>query len=429
MAESLGTLHKASTETVLERMEREAAEIAKRAALACRSEVAEFGAVRDPAFAEEVVAHATEHVRMFVATARRGSPPAGAELDFVRERGARRARELMPLDAMLEVYHVGQRVMWEAVVAAAGDTPDGLRAAQELTAFTFRYTHAISAALADAYLAEAGAIAGAIDRSRRDLLDRLLSGVEPGGEEARRAEALDLAPEADHVVVVAQAREAEQAAAAGGSVVEDAGGAIEAQAGDAGVAAAARAVAAIEPGRPFVVARHGEVVAVLPVYVRRGPRELRAELERAAERVRRTHGVELHAGVSTVCSGLGELARGYGEARRALRHGGGVVALDDIALADYLVTGADETARRLVPRAVVALAEADRRANGALSATLDAYADCDLNVARAAERLVVHPNTVHYRLGRIRDLSGRDPRRFADLVELTTALRLIADRR
>jgi sugar diacid utilization regulator len=36
----------------------------------------------------------------------------------------------------------------------------------------------------------------------------------------------------------------------------------------------------------------------------------------------------------------------------------------------------------------------------------------------------VHANTVHYRLRRVRELTGRDPRRFAELVELTAALEL-----
>ena len=63
---------------------------------------------------------------------------------------------------------------------------------------------------------------------------------------------------------------------------------------------------------------------------------------------------------------------------------------------------------------------------GPLAETLTAYADCDLNVARTAEPLGVHANTIHYRLRRVLELTGRDPRRFAELVELTTALRLLA---
>src|SRR5688500_11394944 len=96
-------------------------------ALAARTEVADYAAVRDESFGAEVVAHSEEHVRAFVRTARRGRPPSGRELDFVAERGARRARELLPLDALLESYLIGQRTVWESIVEAAGDTPEGMR--------------------------------------------------------------------------------------------------------------------------------------------------------------------------------------------------------------------------------------------------------------------------------------------------------------
>jgi sugar diacid utilization regulator len=189
-----------------------------------------------------------------------------------------------------------------------------------------------------------------------------------------------------------------------------------------------RAMVRADPERPFVVPRHDEVVAILPVYVRRGPTEIRAALEQAAGALFRSQRVRLRAGVSSVCDGLSELARGYGEAARALRHAGddaAVVALQDVALLDYLASDADDTARRLIPAGARQLAEADRDQSGALVRTLRAYADCDLNVARTAQRLTVHPNTVHYRLGRVATLTGRDPRRFDDLSELLTALRLL----
>jgi sugar diacid utilization regulator len=405
MSASLGTLHKPSAAAVLARLEADAEAIARRMALAARAEVHDYGAVRDPAFAAEVLAHALEHVRAFIRAGRAGRPPEGEELDFVRERGAQRARELMPLDALLETYLIGQRTVWEAIVEAAGDTPVGMRTAQELTALTFRYTHAINVAVAHAFLRESRALASEAERGRRDLLDRLLSGRAPGAEEERRAEALGLRPGGDHAIVVALAGE-------------------EAQAERLIV----RALVREERENPFVVARHGEVVAIVPVYVRRGPRELRAALERAAGLLRRSHAVSLRAGVSSICSGLGEVGRGYSEAGRALRHAGdatAVVALEEISLFDYLAEAADDTAHKLVPAGAGALLRADDRARGALSTTLRAYAACDLNVARAAQQLAVHPNTVHYRLRRVQELSGRNPRRFGDLVELMTALRLV----
>ena len=93
-----------------------------RMVMAVREEVEEYGGDTDPGFAREVLVHAVEHVRAFVRAGRRGRAPAGEELDFVRARGAQRARELLPLDALLESYLIGQRTFWEAIVAAAGDS-------------------------------------------------------------------------------------------------------------------------------------------------------------------------------------------------------------------------------------------------------------------------------------------------------------------
>ena len=363
-------------------MEAEAEEIARRMLIAVRDELEEYRIVSDPEMAAEVLAHARAHVSAFIKGGRAGRPPEGHELDFVRERGSRRARELLPLDTLLASCLIGQRVMWEVIVEAAGQTLEGLRAAQELTAYSFRYTHAINAALAAAYMNESRTLASEAERARRDLLERLLSGVPPGPDEERRAEALGLRADVEFAVVVA--------------VHAD------------GLRLASRALERLDP---FVVARHDEAVVLARVYLRRGPGELREELERG-----RRPG--LRAGISTTCRGLADVGRGYAEARRALRHADPIAALEDIALFDYLAAAADETAQRLLPPGMERLA--------ALGETLTAYAECDLNVARTAERLEVHANTIHYRLRRVHELTGRDPRRFADLVELTTALRIIA---
>jgi sugar diacid utilization regulator len=294
----------------------------------------------------------------------------------------------MPLDALQESYLIGQRITWEAIVAAAGDTPEGLRIAQELTAWTFRYTHVINVAVAEGFLTESHALASEVERGRRDLLDRLLSGQPPGPDEERRAEGLGLRPGAAYAVVVG---------------THD---------GTDSERLAMRAIAAKDP---FVVARGDEIVAIVSG---RSPSEVRSAIALAADEQDRIHGVRIRAGVSTLCQGLAELGRGYAEARRALRHADPAAALEEISLFDYLAESADETAQRLAPPGLDQLAS--------LAETLEAYAACDLNVARSAEYLDVHPNTVHYRLRRVQELTGRDPRKFADLVELTTALRLFA---
>lgn len=55
--------------------------------------------------------------------------------------------------------------------------------------------------------------------------------------------------------------------------------------------------------------------------------------------------------------------------------------------------------------------------------TLRAFLDCNLSQTETARVLIVHPNTVAYRLRRIHDLTAKDPRRFAEALELALALR------
>ncbi|MFI9776162.1 helix-turn-helix domain-containing protein [Streptomyces sp. NPDC051956] len=45
-----------------------------------------------------------------------------------------------------------------------------------------------------------------------------------------------------------------------------------------------------------------------------------------------------------------------------------------------------------------------------------AFADAGLSLVNAADTLLIHPNTVAYRLGQWHKLTGSDPRTFAGLV-------------
>ena len=54
-----------------------------------------------------------------------------------------------------------------------------------------------------------------------------------------------------------------------------------------------------------------------------------------------------------------------------------------------------------------------------------AFAAADLNLKLTAERLRVHPNTAHYRLRKVAERTGRNPRRIADLIDLLVAIALL----
>jgi DNA-binding PucR family transcriptional regulator len=138
-------------------------------------------------------------------------------------------------------------------------------------------------------------------------------------------------------------------------------------------------------------------------------------------------GNALSVGVSTVAAGVPELPRAYEEARLAIETldgRAGVVALPRVAPFDYLVLRADQTVRRLVDERLRAFLEEDRGKNGGLSETVRAFADADMNLRLAAQRLHVHPNTAQYRLRRIEERTGRNPRRVSDLLDLLVAITL-----
>jgi len=131
--------------------------------------------------------------------------------------------------------------------------------------------------------------------------------------------------------------------------------------------------------------------------------------------------------VSTVIGNLSQLPDAYREASSARSGRGstpGVVELSELSAFEYLTLRSDGTAARLIAPAVLEFVDRDIHDGGAMIATLREYVDADLNTRRAAERLHIHVNTAHYRLGKIAERTGCDLRRVTDLIEILIAARL-----
>ncbi|WP_226362346.1 helix-turn-helix domain-containing protein [Pseudonocardia sp. ICBG1142] len=65
----------------------------------------------------------------------------------------------------------------------------------------------------------------------------------------------------------------------------------------------------------------------------------------------------------------------------------------------------------------------DARSGTGLVETLEVFLDESGSWNRTAARLHLHVNTVRYRIGRVAELTGRDPSSFTDRVDLYLALR------
>ncbi len=409
---SLSTSHK----TLLDELAAHESDVAAAMRRAVLAEVPDYPASGEPGLLAEVQQHSLAHVRAFVASARLGDSPGDVELDFVSDRAVQRERAGIPLAAVLHAYRIGLREIWRALVrlAAQQDMPDD--AVLEVTALAMAYTDAISLAATDAFTRAAQRRRADGERERRDLLEDLLAGREVDG----RAEELGVDLRLPLAVVVAGPPNTTNPRS--GAAVPGRAGKPREQAVDhetlRRAAQAFERQAGSAPRSAFVVLHHGCVVTVAPIG-RGGIADLRNRVGRALSALARAGHDTLAAGISLPLTTLADLAHGHTEAKRALRHApvGTVVALSDVRLFDYLIEHAGGTARRIVPDWASVL-------NPDLVGTLRAFAANDLNVAQTAPALNVHPNTVRYRLNRVLTLTGRDPRRFLDLVDLLAAVAL-----
>ena len=401
---------------VADRLDLEAVDLATCMTFAVIDEVPEYAPFAGPGPRQAIFEHSLDHVRAIVHAIRTWCLPSPAELAFVRERALLRATQQLPLSALLHSYRLGHRTVWERLVQLLEGSDAVLEASLALTALTLAYTERISSVLADGYTERQRHLLLEVDRDRRELFERILLGTfERQSETARLASTFALVPGGDYLVVVLN-RQQSATAPTGDALTR--------------AAESARRHFALGVAQPFVVVRHAEIVSI--ALLARARAAAVAHLTRQAVAELARVGEAWSAGISTVCAGLGEVARGYQEARLATEmttHGQQVCALLELRVSDYLLTRADQTALRMIPAAARRILESTSRDDRVLVETLLAYVAEDLSLARTAERLVVHPNTVSYRLRRLGQRLGCDVSRNSNLVEVLTWIRVVEQAR
>jgi hypothetical protein len=395
----------------LDALERDAGALGIAIAKAMMTGVAPVAAAagHEPGLPARLAAISEQSVRTLVTVTREARDPTDYELAFIHEVAIRRAADAFPLEALLHGLRVGQRLIWEHVVSHIGDDPLAPRAILELTARTLSYTDALSSAMAATYANTQETRAADHERRKTELLEEILSGRFPYQPDTpSRLAAAGLDPEEDCVVAIAV--ELDSRAPSDALTRARIRDAVERQARHRGA-------------RFLVIARDADVIAILAPPA--GAREI---IQAALADLGPPAGNTIAVGISETCPRLGDAARGNVEALRALtlvRQTGGIAALPEIRLFDYLAANADSVARRQIPRSAQRLTE--RKGGGEpLTETLRAYLDSDTSVPVTAARLSVHPNTVRYRLEKIEQLTGLDTRRFWDLAELAAILRIVA---
>ena len=157
-------------------------------------------------------------------------------------------------------------------------------------------------------------------------------------------------------------------------------------------------VAVLGPGQPIHEAAH----------------QLNAHLGR--------HGGVVRIGIGGWYTGVTGLRWSYYEAREAMNRRAGINEREQMSMSSLLLASEDVPLRDLAEDLLRPLREFDAAHAGALISTLRAYLDANGSVAAVAEQLIVHRNTVRYRLAQIERLTGQDLTSTVARVQLWLAL-------
>jgi PucR family transcriptional regulator, purine catabolism regulatory protein len=185
-------------------------------------------------------------------------------------------------------------------------------------------------------------------------------------------------------------------------------------------------------GRALVQGRSDSVVALLPIGTEPGDHQPR--IHALGMQVRQTvadwkPGFTVSVGFSAPAEAPAGVAAAMREVTSVMdslarfKRWGEVVTVPELGLTGLLAAVADERLVDYARRLLGPLLEHDRTRNGSLVPTLRAYLETG-EQQEAAKRLRVHPNTLRYRLDRIREISGVELDDAETRLNLAVALRV-----
>jgi hypothetical protein len=292
--------------------------------------------------------------------------------------GRRRARQGVPLEAVLRAYRLGGRVIWESLLSVSRTRFAGAydEALLDAVSSVWRVNDGSSAVVVEAYRAEELRMHSHDLGRRHAVLDGLIEGRGSDPVFVREAATvLGLAESGPLLCAVAPVEPGEETPLRGPQ----------------------EALSALGLTSMWFVRPRDEVGLVAL-----GVRPLRAVVEAlrpcAVGRV----------GISAQLDGLGAVDAGYRMALTAARtlRTPGVAELDD-RLPEALLVDSPELAPRLVDTALGGLLELPPADRDTLLTTLEELLACGGSPTHAATALFCHRNTVIYRMRRIEAATGR----------------------
>ena len=382
-----------------------------------RDEVVDYRLAEESFLREDVYAVTLDVIESLIETLVSGRGAGDESYEPARKAAARRVHQGIAMESFLRAVRILGQALWEAVLEATQtDDPAEREAALEIAGHVMRHTDELSTNVAASYSAEAQGVSSDRAVLRRDLLDALIAGQGDSEQIRRLARSLRVRLGESYVVVLIRGADLAD---------EHQELPLTARVALRRLVEAARGHLRPPEGSLLVGMRQGEVVALYPTAQ---PLELETIKQECDALAAALEDQDVRLGFSSWHAGMRAIATGYAEARDAVEIAigtgirGRAVGFNDV-LIDHMVRSSPH-GDRILDQTIRPLADYDRDRQGDLVKTLRVYLDSGFNLTRSAETLCVHPNTVVYRLRRVKDLTGRDPYEPDDLLLLLLGLKL-----
>lgn len=373
----------------------------------------------DEEFTKESKNHCYELLKLIVGIAAGRAERPADPFDFVRTHAAWRARHQVPLTASLHAYRLAHRTYWtftRDALLVLDAHEDALRSITMLSDFWIELFDHVGAVLAEAHAIEERLITGQNGRGDARLMEELLRGFPPADAEAQRLCAL-CGIRTDVALAVAVARPVR---ATNGKPMDL----------DATLRSLVRLLEQILPRAVFgrlIDIREGAVTAIVcsESHASRGVADA---LRRSGLARRGVAGTTALVGLSRDAAEVAGLPAALEEAQLAAQFAlpsRPILHFADVDLPEFLLRRAAPAAFRLIPEWARQFSNLGDGQPKQLLRTIRAFAECSFNVKQTAKRLDVHTNTIYFRLNRIKQLTGIDPRTYSGTNRLLTALRLL----
>lgn len=407
----------ATLKELTERVESQLHSLGQKLVSAYAREFVEYRSLSETAVANDVLPLATNTIRRMLAHTLGQDQSDEISLRVNADAAVRRMRQGVPLPVVLHAYRLWGQIVWAEIQSCVDPVePAELRAAMRLAESVMHYVDAISSTVVQVYLEEQSGIRSSDGLLRRTVLDAMLMGKATTDSDEQLLDALemstlDLDGHANHTVVVFRNRSSNSAEA------------------DHGLAVNVTRHYLTNPGATvnerragLVGLREEEVVWILESRTAEDVESIRQRCGHAA-----SEAGSYVVGIGRPSPGREGIAVSYRDA-----HAASLLALDsseDVAIRTYrdvllgAIISADETNAHTLHEILQPVVDYDNRTGSELLATIREYVAQRFHAANAANALFVKPNTVLYRLRKVRDLTSHDPMTTDGILLLSLAVK------